>query len=512
MSSISLNKLIPVNNSTVNTSFLSGTLAGLFLTRNPILPNNDTDLIKQFSSAEAVGDYFGINSEEYARAVNYFKASDIQIYKPPFIWFGKYIDQDIAPYIRSGSNPSLADLQAITSGSITFVFNGISTVVTGIDLSGAASFSDVALIIETEWIAAGEANALVLYDSVTASFTATNNDISGTGTVNYCPISTLATALKFTESTGAVLSQGSVGLSIAANISSYQAISTNWATLTTIFTPTNDEIEGFTAAANAQGAFILWAYIPFSTESNLTIPDNTSNIAYTLVGDGYGTVSNGQVTYSAPIAPQYGLCDLAAMIMGTGAAINYNSANGTISFAYKSQSGILPLVTTDTAYEAVLQKGFNLYGKFSSRANTYNFTQKGTVGGQFLWLDFLFNQLWLNDQLQNSLATFFGAKLQVPNNQIGYNQIDSIIKSTMKQALNDGVCTIGNTFDASQTAVLTQQAGYDITSFLTNNGYYLQILPPNSSQRALRQPPTVTLWYTNAGSIVTLPLNTILVF
>lgn len=838
--SISLNKLMPVNNSTVNTSFTSGTLAGLFATRNPLLPNNDTNLIKRFTSAEAVGNYFGINSEEYARSVNYFKASDIQIYKPPFVWFARYIDTDIAPYIRGGSNPSLTDLQAITSGSVTFEFNGygfdstgsavatgtlpvdgvawsdgtdqfytvinktaatmgtykliadnwvlqgstvatgtaptgiaysniggshyvsvtnstansvgtylwsgtafaligvalntgadipaqivsfniginsylavtctnndvlklylwggtafaalsdvivgdsptyitqytisgtqylsivengdqsishlkwngttfvtaaldtilgsatlkgltsytingfnylsicdsgantvstfiwtgttyssigtpvsvvgspyypafftynsvdylaiacngnntlvilqwnganweqvtssstgngatvvsvftvgttpyattinstantigafkwenVGTQLTGINLSGAGSLSDVAAILQAAYIAAGVATGTVIYDSVSKAFTVSDGDTTGTVAVDYSPITALSTALKLTQATGAELSQGSVALSIAANISAYQAISTNWATLTTIFTPTSDEILGFTEVANAQ-TYILWAYIPFSTESNLEIPDNTSNVAYELVANGYGTAADGQITYSAPIAPQFSLCDLAAMIMGTGAAINYNSANGTISFAYKTQSGIVPLVTNDTAYDAVLQKGFNLYGAFSNRANTYNFTQKGTVGGQFLWLDFLFNQLWLNDQVQNQLATFFGAALQVPNNQAGYNQIDSIIKSTMKQAINNGVCTIGNTFDASQTAVLTQQAGYDITSFLTNNGYYLQILPPSSSQRALRQPPTVTLWYTNAGSIVTLPLNTILVF
>ena len=214
MSSISLNKLIPVNNSTVNTSFLSGTLAGLFLTRNPILPNNNTDLIKQFSSAEAVGDYFGIDSEEYARAVNYFKASDIQVYKPPFLYFGKYIDGDIAPYIRSGSNPSLTGLQAITSGSVTFQFNGLSLQSTGAPIATGSTPTDL-----VEWSDGTDDFLTIVND--TSETISTFKLIAGTWTLQGSPVATGNNPVGIAYSNIAGLHYVTVANSVDATISTF---------------------------------------------------------------------------------------------------------------------------------------------------------------------------------------------------------------------------------------------------------------------------------------------------
>ena len=134
------------------------------------------------------------------------------------------------------------------------------------------------------------------------------------------------------------------------------------------------------------------------------------------------------------------------------------------------------------------------------------------MGGIYKWFDFLTNQLWLANQIQSSIAAFFAAAKLVPNNLIGYGQITQIINGVMQQATNNGVVSIGNAFSASQTAILISQAGYDITPMLTQKGWYLQIIPVSPTNREERLPPTTTLWYTNSGSILTLPITTTLVF
>lgn len=842
MATISLNELISINSSVVSSGFTGATNAGLFLTKNALIPNNDTQKVLPFTSSDQVGSYFGFNSDEYARSVNYFKSFDNNLNIPPFLWFARYIDTGIAPYIRGGSNPSLSDLQSITNGNVTFEFNGygfdstgaavatdtlpvdgaawsdgtdqfytvinktaetmetyklvadnwvlqgspvttgtaptgiaysniggnhyvsvgnstantlgtylwsgtafaligialntgtdepaqivsyniginsylavtctnndvlklylwngtafaalsdvaigdaptyitqytisgtqylsivqnldqaishwkwngttfvtaasdtvlgsatlkglksytidgfnylsicdsgnntvstfiwtgttyssigtpvsvigspyypafftynsvnylaiacngnntlvilqwngtnweqvtssptgngatvvsvftvgttpyattinsiantigafkwenVGTQLTGIDLSGAGSFSDVAAILQAAYIAAGVITGTVTYNSTTAAFTVSDGNTTGTVAVDYSPVTALSTALKLTEETGAILSQGSVALSEAVNLNSYIQITTNWAGFTSIFVPTKSQYLGFTAWTLTQRNGNSYVYGYWSTNINLTIPNNISNPAYDFVDAGYATVINGQVTFTAPVFAVYSNCDAMAMYLGIGASVDYTASQAVLSYAYKTQTGIVPLVTTTTAYQAVLANGFNLYGSFSSKSNLYDFTQKGSVGGDFKWLDFFYNNIWLDSTLQDSIATFFGAALQVPNNQNGYNQLTSVITGVANQGLFNGTITAGNQFDATQTAVLKQQAGgEDITPQLTQKGWALKIVAPTSSERANRVPPQMTMWYSNAGSIIDLDMNVIFVF
>jgi hypothetical protein len=394
-------------------------------------------------------------------------------------------------------------LQGIISGSLTVNFNGTGTTISAINFSADGSFSVMAARVQAALISAGLTTATCTYSSTTQAFTISNGVTTGTSTVAYCSVTAMATAMKVTQATGAVLSQGSVELTPAENLDGIVAVTKNWTSFTNLFDLSADPTYA------VQFAFMEWViehplyiYILWTTESNLLIPGNTSNIVYDTIAEGLATLNpDGTITYNAQMMPNFGESDLAAALMGFGASINYTQLNAVINFAGKSQDGLTPLVTTNAQYESLTQKSFNFYGQFNSRSTAYNFTENGSIGGQYKFIDNVYNQIWLGDQIQNSTAALIQAVKKLPYNDTGYNTVKSTINGVMQQAIFNGVAGTGNTFNSSQTAALIQQAGTDITQSLTDAGYYIKIVPATPDERIERAPVLGYVWYTNGSAI-----------
>ena len=68
-------------------------------------------------------------------------------------------------------------------------------------------------------------------------------------------------------------------------------------------------------------------------------------------------------------------------------------------------------------------------------------------------------------------------------------------------ALNAGFIRTGVSLSESQKATVQQEAGLDISSALEVQGWYLQILDPDTTVRAERGTPIVNFWYMDGGSI-----------
>jgi hypothetical protein len=502
MSAISIDKLIPVTSNVVNSGFTGVTLAGLYLTTNDNIPINSTNIVLSFTSAELVGNYFGMSSPEYLASVKYFTSYTTKVKTPPFILFARRVNANTSAWIRSGTAPVLTALQSITSGAMTFNFNGTTQALTAVNLSTATSFSQVAGIIQTK-LQVDIPTATVVYDSTLQAFIADDGLSTGASTITYCASTPLADAMKMTATTGAVLSQASTALSVAANMALVTTITTNWAGISTIYdaASTSPYTEALDIAAWVTGQNKKYYYTMWSQESNLLIVGNTSNISPILESAQYDN-----------LFPVYGTTDHASFFMGIVASIDYNRQNGTISIASKSQAGLLPSCTTDTEYDALVEKKFNFYGKFSARAETYFFSETGKSYGDLAWLDNIANNIWLDDQLQNVIATLFQNSGKIPNNAKGYQTLKSALNDAMQQATFNGVAETGNLFDGTVTSVLTAQAGYDITPQLTSKGYVIQVVPVTASQRGTRTPPTTNIWYSNGGSINSLPINVTYVF
>jgi hypothetical protein len=195
-------------------------LIGRLFTSNELLPPKT---YLNFSTAQAVGAYFGTSSTEYSRAVSYFGFMSKQLTSPPFISFGRWVSSDVAPIIFAAKpSTSLTNMQLIVDGSINITIGANTAELSSLDFSSATSYSDIASVLETALNAAYPAvpqfaDATVAWDSVAGAFVLTGgntiadavsveNGITGTNiavTFGFLPQS-------LNGSTGAIWANGSL--------------------------------------------------------------------------------------------------------------------------------------------------------------------------------------------------------------------------------------------------------------------------------------------------------------
>ncbi len=476
--STSISKIINIKSTAVSAGSNGFNLAGMILDENPIIPFNT---IKTFTSALAVSNYFGASSDEYKYAQFYFGTYTTNINTPAFIKYSRFVTSAIGAWIRGGAlnaTTNLTALQAITAGSLAVKFGGITYTATGIDLSSDTSFSLMAATLQTALIAE-LATLTVTWDSVTSAFTIFNS-VTG-GVVDFPTDTPLSEAMLLLQVDGAILSQGSASLTPAQNMNNIINQDTNWFNFTTLFSIYS---EGSYVTALALIAWLAsqtlqFVYTYWTLEAVLTT-SNPSGFSAALIAHGYATIqlnSKGVevVVPNVPISLQYGNLDLAHAIMGTGASIDYTALNGTISFNAKSFAGITPLVNSDSIFDNLVANGCNFYAIFDARGNTYNFSELGTVGGNFLWLDNLYNDAWQNNAQVIALANLQAVLPKLPADDIGKGYVNAELVDVANRALRNGTIGIGNTFSPTVIAELKVLAGIDISSILTNAGYYIQI-------------------------------------
>lgn len=65
--------------------------------------------------------------------------------------------------------------------------------------------------------------------------------------------------------------------------------------------------------------------------------------------------------------------------MGFVAALNFTQANGRCSLNGRQVSGLLPMISNDTDYEAAKANGYNFYGNYASNAVETNQWAPGSL-------------------------------------------------------------------------------------------------------------------------------------
>lgn len=145
--SVNANKLVQIVPRVIDAGTAGLTFSGLLLTQSTLPP---AGRVLQFSSAQAVADYFGSASTEAALAAQYFAGYVNAAYLPGTLFFAPWNQNAVAAWLRGAAfSGTLASLKTILDGSITVNVDGVDRVGTGIDLSMATSLSAVAQAIQT---------------------------------------------------------------------------------------------------------------------------------------------------------------------------------------------------------------------------------------------------------------------------------------------------------------------------------------------------------------------------
>jgi hypothetical protein len=547
------------------------------LSLNSVFITDDTAVpigaVTPFSTLDDVEDFFGPTSREAELAQIYFSGFDNATRIPGTLYFATYNATAVAAYLRGGSmaGVTLAELQAL-NGTVIVVIDGVTVTSAAINLAGASSFSNAAVLIQTGIQTtgnvfngtgtiddgAGSAGTVLTIDSVVsgsvhvgdfivvAGGAATEVLVQVSGTPGGVGVYTVADAQDSGVSAAATVTILPT-VAYDSQRAAFRITSPTTGADSTIAYATGTiaadlKLQAAQAAVLSQGADAAtpagimngvtevtqnWALFMTTFEpidaTKLLFADwvqgTESRYAYVAWDSNeLATVADQPTTFGAivnaaeddGVIPVYDATgDIAAFICGVAASIDFLQPNGRITFAFKGQAGLEANVTDATIADNLIGNGYNFYGSYATANETFTFLQPGQISGSWLWIDPYVNQIYLNSQLQLAFMTLLAGVNSVPYNTTGYTLLRSAAMDPINAALSFGSIQPGIALSASQAAQVNTAAGFKISDTLSNLGWYLQIVPADALTRAARESPPMTLWYTDGGSVQKIELASI---
>lgn len=497
--SIPANALVLVTPGVLTAGGAALALTGLLLTADTSVP---IGAVASFANAAAVSAFFGPSSDEATMAAVYFAGYTNSTQKPGAMLFAQYPTAPVAAYTRSGSlaGMTLAQLQAIPSGTLAFTVDGVVKTSAAINLAGATSFSNAATLITAGF--SGGGTPVVTYDAQRGAFKATSPTTGAASTMTVGS-STIAAALLFTSATGALTSQGAIAATPSGALNAITAITQGWASFSTVFEPLLADKVLFGTWTSQQNN--RYAYVPWDTDVNAIVQGNTTSYGAQSVA--LGLSGSFPVSGDTAVATALGVTlasivrPLAAFAMGIAASLDFGATNGRATFAFRNQGGLVAGVQSATVANTLIANGYNFYGSYATSSANFQFMQPGLISGAFKWADSYFNQIFMNASFQQSLMTFLSNSGSVPYNSFGYSAIQSALADPINAALNFGAIRTGVTLSADQIVAVNASAGKPIATAIQTQGWYLNIVDPGAAARINRTSPAMTFYYADGGSI-----------
>lgn len=461
---------------------------GLILTGSPYMPSGK---VMPFASKDDVGKFFGADSPEKSLADIYFKGFENCTKYPASLLFSLWPQVATAAMLTGASlaGVTVNDMKLYT-GTFSITVDGTKVDADDMDFSAITSFSDAAGVI-----AAAVTSVTAVYDSTKQGFVLNSKTTGKTSTITLAT-GTLADSLKLSGDTGAVAGQGTDAVTPKATMDQVVSIAPNWGVFTTIVEPElNDKLafSEWTSASSFNYAYVGWDTDPKAKEANAS--------------DTFGaTVKANKYDGTFPL---WGSANTAVFALAIAASLDFDRLNGRTTWAFRTQGGLVPEVDDGTVAANLLANGYNYFGVYANKKNTWNILYNGAVSGSFAWMDSYINQIWLNGGLQQAMIDLLTAVGSIPYETDGYTMVESSCMDPIGKAKNFGAIRTGTTLSESQKAQLTQAIGFDVSSSIINKGYYLQIVEATADIRAKRASPPMTLYYADGGSIQQLTLASI---
>lgn len=477
--SIPARRIVSVTPAVLGTGGSPLSFNSVYLTSNENVPANE---VISFASASGVAEFFGETSAEYAAAVTYFNGYNNSTIKPSALFFYRYNANGIGAYIRGIdlSAMTLTDLQALT-GNVSVKIGGTTKSGTGISLAAATSFSNAAVIIGTA------IGANVQFDTQLQAFEIHSGTTGASSTIEYAT-GTLAKLLGLTQAEGATLSVGTDPDAPTETMNGIVKSSQNWVTFTYIEEPSLAAKIEFAKWSNGQ--LDRYQFVCWGKEAAALVQNNKTC---------FGAVMT-EAQYDGVVCI-YGDLEIAAFYAGAVASIDWTEKQGRITLNFKGQSGISAQITDEGDAATLEANGYNYYGAWATANDRFLFLSPGSVPGQWKWADEYLNQIRLNSQFQLAMISGLTQIKSLPYNAAGRAIQRAWAQDPINEALNFGSIQFGVNLSEQQKSIINREAGFDASSQIEANGYYLLISQATAQVRGLRQSNPMKFWYTSGGSV-----------
>lgn len=413
--------------------------------------------------------------------------------------FYRYNTSAVSAWLRSASlkSMSLAQLKAL-SGTLTMTINGESVTTATIVLNAVTSFAEAASTIEDAINGlSSSVSVTVTYDTTVNAFIIANTNTGAESTTSYAT-GTLASGIKLDSASGAVLSQGAEAAVVDDVFTTILGKNQNWYSFGTAFIPDETAATAFGLWVNSQNN--RFAYVLADNTGFPLVNGSSDTLLYPSLSAEYGS-----------IIPVCGDVNNAAAMMGNIASLNFDQLNGRRTMAFRINTGLPVVATTNAEYEALIANSYNFYGTYAANAIVTSQWYPGNITGDYNWIDAHAGQVWLNANLQSDIITLFQSEIYLPYGTAGRSAIEASLTSTIEQFKSWGGITPGIELDDNQVLSIKNATGSDPTNALNSKGYIIYIGPFTAQMRAERTSPEVYLWYNDGGFIQKLTLNSIAV-
>lgn len=477
---------------------------GMLLTQNARIPTNQPAM--EFSSASAVADFFGNESDEAKFAQQYFTGVTNQQKAVATLVIGRHVAEDAPAWIRGGiQETTLEEFKAITDGGLALVVNGTPVVAEGIDLSSATSLSEVATLV-----AAKLTGTVGAYDSQTQSFVFTTEKIGvdatlgfpddslivsvGKGVVGKSRVSIqvkdtdLSTLLGLTVEQGAVISPGASAMVPNASLDAICTVTRNWVGFTTLWEASLEEAQCFAEWADIDDDYV---YIDWTQDIRALNQLTQAETKPAKMMDVYNcTIS------------LFGDWRFAAFVLAIGASIDWQRNQGMKAWFGKSASGLSPTVSDEASADALEKIRCSYFGNFATRNDRFQLFNTGELCSSYYgYIDVLYGSIYLRNAIQRSCMDGFTTVNRAPYNETGRAFISAWLQDPINVCLRNGVIDKGLSLAESQRVQIMQEVGQDISTTLFTKGYWVGIEMPSANVRAERGSPVVSIYYAYAGAI-----------
>lgn len=489
---ISLREDVQINPGVLPAGGSAVDLNGLILTDSQYAPVGS---VPSFANKEDVGRYFGFTSTEYGMAAIYFNGYDGSTKKPGSLLFAQFNEAAVSAWLRSGSLSDMTlDQLKLISGTLIITVDGTVKTSSNIVLTSVTSFAQAATVIKTA-IGSG---VDVVYDTVQKAFIIKSSTTGAASTITYAT-GTAATALRFTASTGAIISQGADIANVPSLMVSVLDKTQNWALFTTSFECDEAQHLAFSSWVNSEN--YRFGYVAHYDEADAKVQGSTSTLTYKLIE-----------TYNYQnVVPVYGDQTYAASALGYAASLDFDRQEGRVPFKYREQSGLVANVTSSSDCSALKANGYNFYGAYTANDFDTQYWAEGNITGDFKWFDSFCFQIWLNSRLMRNAIDLFKSNRSLPYNTRGDAAIEASFADTIEQGKVFGGIRAGIDLSSSQRDEIKNAVGVDVAASIVSKGWYLYIPKATAQQRADRIRPGCSFYYTDGGSVQKITLASIMV-
>lgn len=429
-------------------------LTGRIFSQNAKIPSSD---VLEFASGQ-IDEFLGASSPEANFARQYFSYTSLApVNKPRELQIAPYLPFGQAPTLSGSEVARLDDLKAIGTGDIEITIGGINKFFSGIDLSGATSYADVASLVQQKINAASEpafASAHVTFVALSSNFYLTG------GVLERVSISVESGALSDAMGLSGGLSlPGDTAQTPLEAFMAAEKISDSFGSATFIDPLTLDQ-----AVALAQ--YVAGENVKYQLHLNISAAD-VEDFSAALMGTASTALNlkTGDNFYAQ------------ALPMAVMAATDYDRTNATTNYMFRQFGVTFPAqVTADLDADKLDKLRVNYYGETAVAGSHIAFYQRGFLCGPGtapLDMSVHANEQWLKAYIAQQWFSLLLATRGIPANRDGEARAMMIIAGAVTKAVNNGTILPGKTLSDVQKLAVADASGDDLAWHdIQDKGYW----------------------------------------